>query len=85
MKNAEIESRTVDDEENGNSTGEGIKIFIPSKINDNFTRSEVLLGLELSGRTNTLTEASNLLVEICKKGTLQNEKKYGNAFDKFHK
>ena len=39
--------------------GQGVKIIIPSNIIDIYTRLEVLLGLKLSGHTNTLTEASN--------------------------
>ena len=40
----------------------GITIFIPNNIIDIYTRLEVLLGLKLSGHTDTLTEASNLLM-----------------------
>ena len=40
---------------------------------DKKTRLEVLLGLKLSGPTDTLTEASNLLYELCRKGETQNE------------
>ena len=42
------------------------KITIPSNIIDIFTRLEVLLGLKLSGNTDTLTEASNLFDELYK-------------------
>ena len=41
--------------------GEGVKIIIPSNITDIYTRLEILLGLKLSGHTDTLTEASNLI------------------------
>ena len=44
--------------------GEGIKVFIPSNINDIHSRLEVLLGLKLSGHTDTLTEASNWMDEF---------------------
>ena len=41
--------------------GRGVEKFIfPSNIFDIYTRLEVILGLKLSGHTNTLTEASNL-------------------------
>ena len=40
------------------------KIIIPSNIIDIHTRLENLLGLNLSGVTNTLTEASNLIDEL---------------------
>ena len=49
------------------SKGEGIeKIIIPNNITDIYTRLEVLLGLKLSGHTDTLTEASNLIDELYK-------------------
>ena len=46
----------------------GVKIIFPSKINDIYTRLEVLLGLNLSGLTDTLTEASDLIDELYKRG-----------------
>ena len=47
--------------------GRGIKKKIfPSNIIDIYTRLEVLLGLKLSGHTDTLTEASNLIDELYK-------------------
>ena len=46
--------------------GQGFKIIIPSNIIDIYTRLEVLLGLKISGHTDTLTEASNLIDEILK-------------------
>ena len=59
------------------------KIFIPSKIIDINTRLEILLGLKLSGHTDTLTEASNLIDELCKRSEIQNKNQYRNALDKF--
>ena len=59
------------------------KIIIPSNINDIYTRLEVLLGLKLSGHTDTLTEAVNLIDEFYKRGELQNKQQYRNAIDKF--
>ena len=53
--------------------GEGVKNFIPSNIIDIYTRLEVLLGLKLSGHTDTLTEASNLIDELYKRGEIQNK------------
>ena len=44
--------------------GEGVKINIPSNINDMYTTLEILLGLKLSGRTDTLTEASILTDDL---------------------
>ena len=67
-----------------NFQGRGIeKIIIPSNIIDIYTRLEVLLGLKLSGHTNILTEASNLIDELYKRGEIQNKQQYRNALDKF--
>ena len=45
--------------------GKGIeKIVIPSNIIDVYCRLEVLLGPKLSGHTDTLTEASNLIDDL---------------------
>ena len=46
--------------------GDGVKIIIPFNLIDIYTRLEVLLGLKLSGHTDTLTEASNLIDELYK-------------------
>ena len=53
--------------------GEGVKNIIPSNIIDNYTRLEIVLGLKSSGHTDTLTEASNLIDELCNRGEIQNE------------
>ena len=66
-----------------NLQGQGVKIIIPSNIIDIYTRLEVLLGLKLSGHTDTLTEASNLIDELYKRGEIQNKQQYQNALDKF--
>ena len=67
-----------------NLQGRGIeKIIIPSNIIDIYTRLEVLLGLKLSGHTDTLTEASNLIDELYKQGEIQNKQQYRNALNKF--
>ena len=64
--------------------GRGIeKIIIPSNIIDIYTRLKFLLGLKLSGHTNTLTEASNSIDEIYKRGEIQNKQQYRNALNKF--
>ena len=64
--------------------GRGIeKIIIPSNIIDIYTRLEDLLGLKLSGHTDTLTEASNFIDELYKLGEIQNKQQYRNALDKF--
>ena len=59
-----------------------MKIIIPTNIIDIYTRLEILLGLKLSGHTDTLTEASNLVGEIFKRGEIQNEQQYRNALNK---
>ena len=63
--------------------GRGVeKIIIPSNIIDIYTRLQVLLGLRLSGHANTLTDASNLIDELYKRGDIQNEQQYRNALNK---
>ena len=71
---------------NSNTKVNGRKIekkIILSNINDTYTRLEVLLGLNLSGHTDTLTEAYNLLDESYKGGGMHNERQYRKALDKF--
>ena len=64
--------------------GKGIeKTIIPSNIIDIYTRLEIFLDLKLSGHTDTLTEASNLIDELYKRGEIQNKQQYRNAPNKF--
>ena len=64
--------------------GRGVeKIIIPPKIIDIYTRLEVLLGLNLSGHSDTLTEASNLIGELYKRAETQHEQQYRNSLNKF--
>ena len=70
-------------EEPADLKGQGVKIVIPNNIIDIYTRLEVLLGLKLSGHTDTLTEASNLIDELYKRGEIQNKQQYRNALNKF--
>ena len=63
--------------------GEGVKIIIPSNIIDIYTRLEILLGLKLSGHTDTLTDASNLIDELYKRGEIQSKQQYRIALNKF--
>ena len=59
-------------EDSDDLSGSGVtKIIIPSNIIEIWTRLEVLLGLKLSGHTDTLTEASNLIDELYKRGEIQ--------------
>ena len=66
-----------------NLEGQGAKIIIPPNIIDIYTRLEVLLGLKVSGHSNTLSEASNLIDEIYNGGEIQNKQQYRNALNKF--
>ena len=73
-----------DVEESSDLQVEGIeKIKIPSNIIYLYTRLEILLGPKLSGQSDTLTEAINLIDELCKQGGTQNEQQYRNAPNKF--
>ena len=76
----DIQNRTFDEID---LEGQGVKIIIPSNIIDIYTRLEALLGLKLSGHTDTLTKASNLIDELYKRGEIQNKQQYRNALDKF--
>ena len=82
----EIQNKTFDEiiDSSDDLHGEGVKTIIPSNIIDIYTRLEVLLGLKLSGHTDTLTEASNLIDELYKRGEIQNKKQYRNALNKFN-
>ena len=66
-------------EDSSDREGQGLKISKKSNINDIYTRLEVLLRLKLSGHTDTLTEASNLIDELYKRGEIQNKQQYRNA------
>ena len=81
----EIQNKTFEEiiDEPDNLEGQGLKIIIPSNIIDIYTRLEILLGLKLSGHTDTLTEASNLIDELYKRGEIQNKQQYRNALNKF--
>ena len=81
----EIQNKTFDEialDSDSDLQG-GVKIIIPSNIIDIYTRLEILLGLKLSGHSDTLTEASSLIDELYKRGEIQNKQQYRNAFDKF--
>ena len=81
----DIQNRTFEKitDDSDDLQGEGVKIIIPSNIIDIYTRLEILLGLKLSGHTDTLTEASNLIDELYKRGEIQNKQQYRNALNKF--
>ena len=80
IQNKTFEEINVDSDD---LQGDGVKIIIPSNIIDIYTRLEVLFGLKLSGHTDTLTEASNLIDELYKLGEIQNKQQYRNAINKF--
>ena len=81
----DIQNKTFDEilDSSSDLEGQGMKIIIPSNIIDIYTRLEILLGLKLSGHTDTLTEATNLIDELYKRGEIQNKQQYRNALDKF--
>ena len=66
-----------------NLDGQGIPIIIPSNKIDIYNRLEVLLGLNLSGHTDTLTEASHLIDELYKRGEIQKKQQFRNALNNF--
>ena len=61
-----------------------MKIIIPSDTIDNYARLDVLLGLKLSGYTDTPAAASTLIEESYKSGGIQNEEQYRDALNKIH-
>ena len=73
----------ITDNSDSDLQGEGVKIIIPSNIIDIYTRLEVLLGLKLSGHSDILTESSNLIDELYKRGEIRDKQQYRNALDKF--
>ena len=80
-----VQNKTFDEitDDSDDLQGEGVKNIIPSNIIDIYTRLENLLGLKLSGHTDTLTEASNLIDEIYRIGEIQNGQQNRNALSKF--
>ena len=81
----EIKNKTFDEitDDSDDLQGEGVTIIIPSNIFDIHTRHQILLRLKFSGHTDTLTEASNLINELYKRGEIQNKQQYQNALNKF--
>ena len=81
----DIQNKTFDEiiDSSDDLKGEGVKIIIPSNIIDIYTRLEILLGLNLSGHSDILREASNLIDDLYKRGEIQTEQQYRNALDKF--
>ena len=81
----ELQNKTFEEKTDDSSDleGQGVKIIIPSNIIDIYTRLVVILGLKLSGHTNTLTEASNLIDELYKRGEIRNKQQNRNALNKF--
>ena len=80
----QIQNKTFDEftDDSDDLQGEGVKTIIPSTVIDIYTRLEILLGLKLSGHTDTLTEASSLIDAFYRIGDIQNEQQYRNAPDK---
>ena len=69
----DIQNKTFEEitDDSDDLQGDVVKIIIPSNIIDIYTRLEILLGLKLSGHNSTLTEASNLIEELYKRGEIQ--------------
>ena len=59
------------------------KTIIPSNIIDIYISLEVILGLKLSSHIDALTETSNLMDELYKRGEIQIEEQYRNALNNF--
>ena len=68
-----------------NLEAERVKNIIFSKIVDIYSRLEILLGLKISGHTDTLTEGSNLIDDLYRLGEIQSRQQYRNALNKFSK
>ena len=68
IQNIRFGGNTDDSDSDSDLQGEGVKTIIPSNIIDIYTRFEVLLGLKLSGHSDTLTKAKNLIDELYKRG-----------------
>ena len=81
----EIQNRTFEEiiDSSDDLQGEGVKITIPSNIFDIDTRLEVLLGLKLSGHSETFTKANALIDQIYKLGEIQNKQQYRKAINNF--
>ena len=60
----EIEFRFLNENKTKNIQDEGMNFIIPSNFMDKCIRLEILLGLKLSGHSDTLTETSNLKHEL---------------------
>ena len=81
----DLQNKTFDEitDDSDDLQGEAVKIIIPSNIIDIYTRLEILPGLKLSGHIDTLTEISNLIDEIHKRGEIENKQLYRNALNIF--
>ena len=80
----EIQKKSIDEiTDDSDDLKGGVKLIIPSNITDIYIGLEILLGLKLSGHSDSLTEASNLIHELYKKGRIQTEQQYRNAPDTF--
>ena len=71
-------------EDSDNLECQGVKIIFPSDIVNIYTRLEILLRLKLSGHTDTLAEAKNLIGNSDNRSEIQSEQHYRNAPNKFH-
>ena len=81
----ESQNKTFDEitDDSDDLQGQRLENIIPSKIIDIYVRREILIGSRLSGRSNILTEASNLIDGLYKRSENQNEQQYRKAPKKF--
>ena len=83
----EMQNKTFDEiklDSNSDLQGEGVKIIIPSNIIDIYTKLESLLGLKLSGHTDTVLEASKLIDELYKRGEIKTNNNIELLLTNFH-
>ena len=76
------ENQEFEEQQSDSVEGDGMKIIFPSNIIDLYTTLETLLGIKLCGNTETLTDASNLINQLCKRGGIQNGQQCRNALGK---
>ena len=72
-KVAEIGTRVENEAKSNHLQGDGMKIIIPSCNIGIWTRLKVLLGLNLAGHNNTLSEATKLIYVLYQKNDIEKE------------
>ena len=77
--------KLVEEESENDNQGENMKFIIPSNIIHMWIRIDVLLELKLSGYTDTLTKARNVIDDLHKRCEVPNAKRYRNALGNFYR